>query len=312
MAKMQLINHINIYEDASITNNPAKNNVRWTNSIDGVEVSEPESRSLRIGSKQTETLFSGVVPTSVDVTTRFNLSPKPLVSGTYVLKHSAGTAPVFRVQRAIGTDATSEVTVTKSGSIMTFTASGGTLFVTTGLVFGDSVRIGDGFNTYNQGVFRIIGFTSTTFIVENFLGVAETVTLGATFADQVRVFSPTGVQIGDKVKIVSNFSEYSQDSYEITDINPEYLEFHSNKILPEELNVLSQVVVYNSSKIFFYIECDKPCTLTIEGLSQGQVKPFVFGTKQKSGVFMRTGSMYSASIMNDSADPANILVISAE
>lgn len=312
MAKLQLITHVNIYEDASQTNNPAKNNVRWTNSIDNVEVSEPESRSLKVAGKQTETLFSGVVDTDVDGTTTFNLNIKPSVSGTYVLKHNAGTAPAFRTKRALGTDATSQVTVTKSGALLTFTASGGTAFVTTGMVYGDSVRLGNIFSIYNRGVYKLLSFTSNSFTVENIAGVVESVTLGATFDDEIRVFSAEGVQIGDKVKLPANFSGYSQDVYEITDVDPEYLEIHTNRAIPEETNIQAQVVVYSTSKTFFYIECDKPCTLFIDGINQGQIKPFFFGTKQKSGVFMRTGSMYSAEIRNDSVDLANVLIISAE
>ena len=312
MAKMQLINHINIYEDASPTNNPAKNNVRWTNTIDGIEVSEPESRSLKVGGKQTETLFSGIVTTNVNGTTSFDLTQKPGVSGTYVLKHNSGTGPNFRTKRNIGTDATSQVTITKSGALLTFTASGGIAFITTNMVFGDSVRIGSAFSIYNRGTYKLLSFTSNSFTIENIGGVAENLTLGASFDDQIRVYSAAGVQIGDKVKVTSNFSGYSQDVYEITDVDPEYLEIHSNKSLPEELNVLAQVVVYNTSKTFFYIECDKPCTLFIDGIDQGQIKPFVFGTRQRSGVFMRTGSMYSAEIRNDSVDIASVLVISAE
>lgn len=309
---MQLINHINIYEDASVTNNPAKNNVRWTNTIEGIEVSEPESRSLRVAGKQTETLFSGVVPTSIDGTTTFDLTIKPSVSGTYVLKHNAGTQPNFRTKRNLATDATSQVTITKSGALLTFTASGGTLFSTAALVFGDSVRIGPAFSVYNQGLYKILSFTSTSFTIENIAGVVQNVTLGATFDDEIRAFSANGVQIGDKVKITANFSGYSQDVYEITDVDPEYLEIHTNKSIPEESNVQAQVVVYSTSKTFFYIECDKPCTLFIDGVNQGQIKPFFFGTKQRSGVFMRTGSMYSAEIRNDSVDLANVLIISAE
>jgi hypothetical protein len=312
MAKLNILTHINIYQDPSITNNPSQNNVRWTNDLQGVEVTDPESKTVNINGMQKETLFSGVIETSVDNTTTFDLVKKSGVSNTYILKHNSGTAPQFREGRDIQTDDTSQVTITKSGSLLTFTASGGALFDTSDIEFGDTVRIGNVFNMFNVGVFKILSKTSDSFTIENIIGVAETVVLGTDYEKQLSIYSSDGVQIGQNLKITANFSQYSRDIYEITDVGIDYLELHTTKGLPEELDVQAEVVVYKDSKGFIYIECDKPCSIIIDGIDQGQVKPLTFGTKKKIGIFMRTGFMYSAEIKNNSTDVATITVITAE
>jgi hypothetical protein len=113
--KMNLFTQVNIYSDSSITNNPLQNNVNWTNNAQGIEVNEPDSRSLIVYPGQTEVLFSGVVATGVDNTTTFNLEINPDISNTYKLSHEDGTAPAFRVSRAIGVDATTQFAISSSG-----------------------------------------------------------------------------------------------------------------------------------------------------------------------------------------------------
>ena len=219
--KMNLFTNINIYSDLVASNNPTKNNVKWGFDEKGLDISEPESKSLILQAGESIQLFSGLRSISDDGTTKYDLSLKTGTSNTYSLSYNSGTAPDFKVSRSIGTDSTTEVTVTKNGPILKFTSTGGTLFdlVSAGVQAGDIVRITDEFNTLNQGKFKILSFDTTSFQVENISGLAEgPITLGANFATVLQIFSAAGVQVGDKVSLTSAFSSLTLGTYEITDV----------------------------------------------------------------------------------------------
>lgn len=316
--KLNIFTTVNIYSDSSITNNPLQNNVNWTNNAQGIEVNEPESKNITVYPGQTETLFSGVVATAVDNTTTFNLEINPEISNTYKLSHEDGTAPAFRVARSLAADATTQITVTVSGSLAILSHTAGTAPNLASVVVGDNIRLGAGFGESNRGVFSVIQKTSSSLTIVNSKAVGEVVVLGADFADDLMVYSSNGVQIGQKVKISEGFSVYSNGTYEIVDVAPSYLIFASTKGLPEELDILSEVVIFSNSKSFIYIEADRDCSVTFDGIAQGLIKPLKFGVgttnsiRSKPGIYMRTGDVYSATIKNESEYAANILVISAE
>lgn len=312
---MNLLTHLNIYEDANPTNNPTMNNVKWSLDEQGLDVDEPESKSLKLPAGETLSLFSGLVTISDDGTTTYDISLKAGTSNTYRIAHNAGTAPVFRSARTTGADATTEVTVTKNGPILTFTSTGGQVFdlVSGGVQVGDVVRIGDGFASSNQGKFKILAFDATSFQVENSAGQAEgPITLGASFAEVIQIFSASGVQVGDKVVLESGFSSVSLGTYEITDVNPDWIEIYSIQSLPEETNINTQLKIYNNSKQFIYIESDKKVSISIDGTLVGTVEQLSAGTSLKKGVFMKSGEAYQASITNKSTETATIFYVTAE
>lgn len=310
---MNLLTHLNIYEDANPTNNPTKNNVKWTLDEQGLEVNEPESKSLVLQAGQSLSLFSGLVSISDDGTTTYDLALKVGTSNTYKISHNSGTAPAFRVARNTSADNTTEVTVTKNGPVLTFTSTGGTLFslIAGGCAVGDEVRIAGNFNTANQGKFKILALTATSFQVENSAGQAEgPITLTA--ASNIQVFSAAGVQVGDKVSLESGFSSLTLGTYEITDVNPDYIEFYSIKNLPEETSIQTQLKIYNNSKQFIYIESDKKLSVSIDGIIVGKIEQLKAGTQLKKGIFMKSGESYQASITNVSDSAAKVFYVVAE
>jgi len=317
MAKLNLLVHVNAYEDVKDTNDPSQNNVKWNRDLQGLSIAEPESRSINLPAGQSHTLFEGTVSTSADVTTTWDIA---LVSGsTYRISHNAGTTPVFRTQRAIGHDATTEVTVTKNAKLMTFTATGGTLWdlVSAGTQVGDEIRVGNVFNTANRGKFKVISFSATQVTVENELGQAEgPITLGATFIDQINVFSAGGIQVGDKVDIVDGFSPVTQGTYEITDVNPDYIEIFSGYCIPTETGVSNNpdaLIIYRNAKQFLYLESNKKLEIEINGSSTtNTLEPLKVGTQSKPGIFMSSASIKRAAITNTSQETAKILYITAE
>lgn len=311
--KLNILLSINAYEDENPINNASKNNFKWTQDLQGISISEPESNSIKLPAGQSKVLFSGSALLSDDNTTTYDLTLKPSTSNTYIILHNTGTAPQFRTPRAISADATTQVTVSKNGPLLTFTATSGTVWSMASVLVGDEVRLGGVFNVSNQGKHKIVGKTSNSFTVDLASGVAEgPITLGLTFSTQVQIYSSTGVQVGDKLDIKSSFSTVSYGTYEVTDVASNYIEIFSSKSLPAELGILTQLSIYTSQKKFVYIESDKKVSIKINGIMSNTIEPIQFGTKQKSGMFLSNSSIYSLEIENTTLESANIFYVSAE
>jgi hypothetical protein len=318
-SKMNLLVHLNAYQDANASNNPTQNNWKWQRDIQGINIEEPASKSLNLPAGQSVELFSGAVDTDADNTTTWNIALKAGTSQTYVISKASGTSPAFRTARVSGADATTQITVTKNASLLTFTSTGGTALnlIVGGVVVGDDVRLGSLFNAVNRGKFKVLARTATSFTIENPSGQAEgPITLGAGFADQLSIFSADGVQVGDKVDIVAGFSSVSFGTYEITDASPDYIEIYSLEALPTESGVSnspSAFLIYRDAKSFVYIESNQKLEITIDGSSvPNSLEPMRAGTSAVPGVFMSSASMKSLEITNKSMETATIFYVTAE
>ena len=318
MSNMNLLIHINAYQDSEGTNNPSLNNFKWQRDIQGITVHEPESRSLKLQSGQSVELFAGTVSLAQDATTEYSIALKSGTSNTYRIKHTGGTSPVFRTSRSEGHDATTEVSVSKNAKLLTFTSTGGQVFdlVSAGVQIGDEVRLGSVFNPNNQGKYKVLAFDATSFTVENSTGMAENnIVLGSDFAEQVNIFSADGVQVGSKIDLQDGFSIVSQGTYEVTDVSHDYVDFYSIESLPEETGITSAtgaILIYTDAKQFVYIESNKSLDIKIDGVLTNKLSTFKAGTSQKPGVFMTQSSVKSLEITNTSQDMAEIFFVSAE
>lgn len=319
MSKLNLLVHVNAYQDANATSNPSKNNVKWQRDVQGIDISEPSSQSISLAAGQSLTLFSGVVSNSADGTTTWDIALKAGTGNTYKISKNSGTSPAFRTARASGADATTQVTVTKNAKLLTFASAGGTALdlIVGGVVVGDEVRIGSQFSAVNRGKFKILARTATSFTIENSSGVAQgPVTLGASFIEQISIFSAAGVQVGDKVDLSAGFSAVTLGTYEITDVSPDYLEVYSIESLPSETaisNSPAALSVYRNAKAFLYIESSQKLSLKInDSATPNEIQPMQAGSDLIPGVFMSSSSMKSAEVTNLSSDVAQIFYVTAE
>jgi hypothetical protein len=318
MSLMNILTHINIYEDNGATSNPSKNVVKWTKDVQGVEVNEPSSKNVKINAGESLDLFSNSISSSADATTTWDIALKAGTSNTYVISHNAGTAPVFKTLRSIGSDATTEVAVTKNATILKFQATDGTIWDLVGasVQVGDIVRIGDGFNALNQGKFSILTVDTDSFTVENQNGAAESIVLGATFADQVKIHSTAGIQVGYKVDLQDGFSPVTLGAYEITDVADDYIEVYSPKALPAETGVSNDpeaMLFYKDAKKFVYIESDKKIALKVNSSSEtNTVEPIIVGGSAKNGIFLSISSIKTLEVVNKTQETANVFFVTAE
>lgn len=318
-SKFNLLVHLNAYDDEVSTNNPSRNHFKWNQDLQGIDVREPTSKAVCLQAEQSLNLFSGIITIAANGTTTWDIALKTGTSNTYVISHNAGTAPAFKTARSLGHDATTQVTVTKNAKLLTFSSTGGTPFalLVSGMVIGDEVRFGSLFNIVNQGKFKVISFSNTSITVENEVGQAEgPITLAANFATEFRAHSSDGVQVGDKIDIIANFSSVTFNTYEITDVADDFIEFFSTDSLPSETAVPNSpdaFLIYNDAKQFLYIESDQKLDIKINGsIVTNQLFTLLAGTVKKPGFFMSTGSIKSAEIVNTSLETANVFFVTAE
>lgn len=314
MSKLNFLVFLSTYSDTSPSNNPSLSNFKWAREITGIPASNPISEAFSLAPGESKTIFSGVRTLLVDGTTEFSLQLKPLSSSTYRLLATAGQAPGFRTARTTNADATTEVTAVVNGPIVTFSSTGGTAFDFSSVQVGDFVRIGDQFNTLNQGKFKILAKTTTSFTIENYTGVNEgPIVLGSTFADQIRIYSASGVQEGDTVVIKSGFSSVTFGSYKVTDVTDNYVEFYSTAVLPQETDIISaDLAVYSQAKNLVYLESNQKATVEINGTQMAAMEPFIINNSKQPGVFMLKASVYSFTVTNNSLDTASCFVATVE
>ena len=319
MSKLNLLIHLNAYQDANPSNNPSMNNWKWQRDLQGLDISEPESKSISLPAGQSLSLFSGSIATSADGTTTWDIALKSGTSNTYKISKAAGTSPEFRTQRTSGADATTQITITKNASLLTLSSTSGTALdlIVGGVIVGDEVRIGSLFNISNRGKFKILARTATSLTIENNAGVAEgPVTLGASFASELDIFSSDGVQVGDKVDLIDGFSSVSFGTYEITDVSPDYIEIFSASALPAESGVSNSpnaLLIYRNAKKFIYIESNKALEIKIDDSETPNVlEPMNAGISLEPGIFMSSSSIKSLAITNKSQEVADIFYVVAE
>ncbi len=112
----------NAYSDANATNSPSFQNFRIDRSLNGYPALNPISNAFSLAPGASQILFSGTRTLDQDGTTQYSISLLPMSSNTYVLTAVGGTLPNFRIPRSTRADATTEVSVTLNGPLVTFSA----------------------------------------------------------------------------------------------------------------------------------------------------------------------------------------------
>lgn len=323
MSKFNLQIFLQAYNDPNYTNSPVQNNFRWTRNLTGLSSENPQADEFDLAPGESRTVFSGTRVLASDGTTAYGLSRKVNTTNNYILQNTAGTAPAFRTARSTSADATTEITVTTNGPLMTLTSTGGTPLdlIAGGVVVGDELRIGNPlsltgqvFTQNNQGKFTVLARTATSVTVRNDIAASEaSVVLGAGFTTQFRIYSNGPVQVGDTIVISSGFSPVSWGSYKITDVTANYVEFYSTDALPQESGILAPTVaIYSAAKRFVYLEGNQKLGIVVNGTQNDALDPFIVNNSVLPGVFARTATVWSLSVTNNGTAPAKIFVASIE
>ncbi len=321
-------------DDDTGTSQPKMKYADWTTDRTQIPIEEPVDREFKFDAAQTRTIFDGTRTLSIDGTTAFDLTVNPIKPGVYRLTNSAGTAPGFRVSRAltlnalsvdvtINNNATAEFTlIPASGSTFAAVQPGDTVFI-------PDTTTGDApspFNVSNVGFWTVLavaasGMGANRKLIcsraagEDFVGIAETVTVTAN--SQFLAFSAGPVQSGDFMELTSGFSVVTQKSYQITTVTDSCVEFTSGESLPLESGILPTAVglsIYNDAQSFIYVEVDQEASVRINGSTQDYIRPLPRrpGEIKYRAIFQLTGVVWKLVIVNRApAAPMRALVIAA-
>ena len=314
MSKLNLLISLFTFDDIKKTNDPQMVHVDWTRNISNLTVNNPSNKKEVLAPGESITLLNGAVSTSIDGTTQFDLTNT--AGSTYRIAYDGtGTAPVFRTERALAADATSAITITKNNNATTtLTASAGTIANFGVAVVGDELRLGAAFNVANQGTHQIIAKSATTVTIKKADSIAEVVILGAAFAADLRVYSAAGVQKGDQVRISGGFSSATHDTYEISDVSPDFIEFVSTEAIPEENDITPDtgLTIFSDAKSLIYIESDKKALVKINGDAGQAIEPRTVGSSVVPGIYLKLGTAFQIEVENTSLEPATIKHITVE
>jgi hypothetical protein len=182
-----------------------------------------------------------------------------------------------------------------------------------GVVVGDLVRIGSPFNTLNQGEWKIVAVTATSFSVANLIAVAEgPYILGSAFASEIQIYSAAGVQVNDTLVISGGFSPVTWGSYLVTAVAANWLQFYTTAALPQQSGIVTEIALYEYAKRFIYMETNQNVTVTINGTQTANIEPWEIGTSTFPGQYMQKATIYSLSVTNTSTNAANLVLCSIE
>lgn len=304
--------HLQAAADPNWTNNPNMNFFKWTRDIQGVNVSEPSAVKLSLAPGESQIVFSGERILLHDNTTQYEIELKSGTLTTYILRWDSGTAPNFRTPRALGQDATTELIVSKNGALVTLTQGTGTAISTASIAIGDKIVLGAPFSESNRGVFTVISTTPTSISFENAIGTAESVTLGPGYETAIEVFSASGVQVGDNLRIYGGFSSSSWGTYSITAVYANRIEFFSPKALAEEMALTDDIAIYSSAKQLVFIESNKKISVELNNINVGEIEPFVSCTQIQPGILLKKSTIWQCRVINNSLETADVLILSVE
>lgn len=252
------------------------------------------------------TIFDKSESTNLTSTATFSITSS---GSSYQVFQTAGTNAGFRTLRAINLGSDSAVSVTiNNSSLVTYQVVAGTSITTSSVIAGDILYVDSKspFAAGNQGSFSIISSTTNSVSVQNSNAVAQSsVTLGASYSSQFKVFSAAGVQKGDTVKISGGFNPATQGKYIVQNVTDNTFYFNSTSPLPIETNVTpgsSGFVFYSDSPFYVYGTGNQPGVLLFDGETSGSVvEPITEGFSTINWFVLKSGTNYRLVLQNSSA-----------
>lgn len=327
-ATLNLYSKLLAFSDKNVSSNPRLRSVDWEREALGIAVVDPVSQGFEIPIGSSKVIFDGIRTTTLDNTSAFSIGINFINPSLYRITWTGGTNSTFRTGRnltltgiavtfAVNLNNTVSLTIPNI-SLSDFSAvvAGDTLFIPNTSTGDSSSPVNDLNSGYWQVLSKTDAFTLTIsrFVGTDFEGVGETVTL--TSNSQLRAFGPDGVQPGDSVAITSGFALATQKTFPVANVTDLFVEIESSLGLPFESNIMptaSGMIFYTDNKRILYVEADQECALKVNGdTSESQrVSPIEPGNPSKPGIYLKTGDMYSLTVVNKSTSTLNLLVISA-
>jgi hypothetical protein len=317
------------FGDKTINSNPRLRAVDWEREALGIPVKDPESKGHQILAGSSKVIFDGTRSTTIDGTTSFSIGINFANPSLYRITHTGGTNPTFKTGRGLTLTGIALTFAVNPNNLVTLSLPMAAPFDFTNVQPGDVIFIphtstGDAanvINILNSGYWQVLAKADnlTLSLTRDpntfFEGVGETVTL--TSNSQIRAFSSTGVQVGDSVAISAGFSISTQKTFTVSAVTDLFIEITSTLPLPSETNIVpgvSGMLFYTENKRIVYIEADQECVVRLNGDSGNtqRISPIEPGNASKPGMYLKSGDVFSMTIVNKSFATLNVLVVSAE
>ncbi len=324
MPIMALLNinsrHLAFSDGDTVSNNPTKKYFDFLTNFNGIRVSRPHSDEDTIPPSGSVTLFSGTRALTLDGTTVMALTLSPAYPSVYRLAATGGQAPGFRTSRTLTLNGQLiNVTINNNSTVdFALAEASGQNFAT--VQVGDALFIpgpstGDAdtvFNPSNEGFWTVlavgpVGAAANHKITvkrqagQTFQAESESVTLTA--ATQMQVFSSSGVQVGDRVRISAGFSTVSRKTYQVTNVTASWVEFFSSDPLPLESGRspgASGISVYSEARNFVRILADQAASVQLNGGGSVPITPRLSGDPDQPGWLDVWGTFWEIILINES------------
>lgn len=322
MANLNIQVNTVAYQDTVPNSNPQIRNFDLTYKSFGQLIGEAGSDVFIVPPQSSLPIFSGTRTTAIDGTTAFTVMIPVAGVNTYRFTATAGTSPVFRIDRLIAIDTTTVLSVTVNGPIATLSNVSGTPMDTTNIQVGDILNIlpGSGASLTNEGRFIIWSVSPGSISYQNLEAVAETFTVADT--TDLLVYSNGSnneIQIGDSLLISAGFSPATWGNYIVTEVTPTWFEISigAPNGIPLESGIIptaSGLVFFSNSKQFLMVAAQGECYVQVNGSIAKNVllSPIEVGNPEKPALYLQQGEIYSLTIQNTGVSAVSVVVATAE
>lgn len=277
-----------IAEDQSHTN-PNIRTPDITLDIQKVPVSRPKTDEIVLQPGDSEMIATTVRSIAADNTTEFEIS-RPWSNADIIRLTwtGVGTAPGFRTKRALGVDATTQITFTRvAPNTVRIAASAGTAINSAAVLVGDTFKLEQStesltspFSPTNTNLYLKVQSKGTGYIdvLDNGSLILDTdILLGADFDQLMSVFSPGSVRIGDTVQISGpSVNVGNAGKFTVLNLSHDYIEFLNPLAVAETFQNSSSVVVFDRLIGFLMVRsrnCPEGFSIRIDGGSAFKLTP---------------------------------------
>lgn len=307
-----------IYEDAGNTRNPNIRNPDMTVSIEGCVVDFDKSDRANLYSNEIKDIATTQRSLAWGPSTEIKFYHPTATSSTFRLEHTGtGTAPSFRVDRAIGGSATTEVSITRvTPYVARIQNVAGTAWTLGSVQVNDFIRFEKStdsftspFTANNQDREYLIQNIGADFVdfVDNGAQSDETaILLDTDFAKALKIVSQGPVKRGDLIQVEgSTINPSNKGKFEVMDVSSDYIEFVNPLGVTETLLLgTNTVVVYEYLIGFVHIRASAPIKIRFDA----QQEWFQISRLGSQAVFVGSVSAHKIQAFNDRPEPVSISI----
>lgn len=305
MPLMNLSVELLIFEDQRPTS-PLVRTPDITREYQKVSVHSPRSEEIVLQPGETRTIAATARALTADGTTELQvLRPRASEDVIRLLYTGTGTAAGFRTKRNLTTNAATSVSITRIAP-NTVRVTGAAPFSTAAVSVGDFLkfeRTTDAFTSLfsiaNQGQYFKVQSKGSNYIdiLDNGSASLDTaIVLGADFDQQLRVFSPGPVRVGDTVQLSGAINIGNVGKWTVSDLSSDYVEFVNPYAVAETFVNTSNLVIYDRLIGMLFVRGSAGLTLRLNG--GGDIK---LGTVNGEALFLGSVEAHTVEAVNDGA-----------